>query len=173
MARTIAGLFHSMAEAEHVANHLQQMGFDRADISVVAQESAQTYWSDSTGHEYAGAAGETTATSAGTGAAIGGGIGLLAGLVALAIPGLGPIIAAGPLASVLAGTGIGAAAGGLIGGLTAVGIPEHEAERYSEGLRQGHILMTVHAPENRIDMANRIMQEHGALDVERQGSDND
>jgi uncharacterized protein (TIGR02271 family) len=108
---------------------------------------------------------------AGTGAAIGGGLGLVAGLASLAIPGFGPVIAAGPIASALAGAGIGAAAGGMIGALTHVGVPEHEAEYYAEGVRRGGVLVTVRAEDDRADDVADIMENHGAQDVEERAAE--
>jgi hypothetical protein len=85
----------------------------------------------------------------------------------LAIPGIGPIVAAGPLAAALAGAGVGAVAGGLIGGLTGAGVPEEDANYYAESVRRGGTLVTVRADESRADEAARIMRNHGAVDIER------
>jgi len=115
-----------------------------------------------------------TTEAAGTGA-VGGGIlgglaGLLVGLGALTIPGIGPVLAAGPLAAALgttlAGAGIGAAAGGLVGALVGIGVPEEEAEYYAEGVRRGGVLVSVHASDATADDATSALRSSGALDVE-------
>ncbi|WP_238296564.1 hypothetical protein, partial [Methylobacterium soli] len=108
-------------------------------------------------------------TGAGTGATVGtvagGAIGLLTGLGLLAIPGVGPVVAAGWLVTTLTGAGIGAAAGGLIGGLTGAGVSEADAHTYSEGVRRGGTLVTVRTDEMRAVTAMNILEEHGSVDV--------
>ncbi|MDQ2898196.1 MAG: general stress protein [Acidobacteriota bacterium] len=157
--KTVVGLFDTFTEAQQVARDLQRRGFSREDISVVAN--------DATG-EHANA--DPADAGAGTGAAIGGVAGLALGLVALAIPGVGPIIAAGALATALTGAGIGAVAGGLIGALTHMGVPEDDASYYSEGVKQGGALVMVKAEGDRADRAASIIERSGAENVGEHGA---
>lgn len=175
MAKTIVGLFDDFNEAQRVVQDLEGAGFNRSDISVVANQTAAIP-SGSTASGATDAAG--TASAAGTGAAtgglVGGAIGLLTGLGLLVIPGIGPVLAAGTLAATLGstavGAGIGAAAGGLIGGLTHAGVPEDEAGYYAEGVRRGGTLVTVNSPDERTDEAVAILNRHNAVDVENRGA---
>jgi len=107
------------------------------------------------------------ATGAVTGGVVGGAAGLAASLMGLAIPGIGPIIAAGPIVATLSGAGVGAVAGGLIGGLTDMGVSKTDAEYYAESVRRGGALVTVRADDTRAERAAEIMREHGAVDIER------
>jgi len=97
---------------------------------------------------------------------IGGVIGLAAGMIAVALPGIGPFIAAGPLAAVIGGAGVGAAAGGLIGVLQEHGVSDEEARFYAEGVERGGALVTVHVDEERAKDARKILERHGAIDVD-------
>ena len=109
---------------------------------------------------------EGAATGAGTGAVLGGAFGWLVGTGALAIPGLGPFIAAGPIMAALAGAGVGAAAGGLTGALVGMGIPEYEAKRYEGRLKEGGILLSVHCDtSDEIKRAKEILERTGAQDI--------
>ena len=165
MAKTVVGLMDTGQEAEAVVRDLTgTCGCSREDIGLAARREGSTNIT----HE--SASGEDMAsgalTGAGTGAAVGGVLGLLAGTAALAIPGIGPIVAAGPIASTLAGAGIGAAAGGLIGALANAGVPEDEAQYYTEGVKRGGTLITLHARDDRAaECALRVMREHGAVDI--------
>lgn len=172
MAKTIVGSFDSFEEAQEVFRDLQQSGFSRDDISIIANNAsgrmrgtagdlppdAPATLSDT---------GSGAATGAAAGGVLGGAAGLVVGLMGLAIPGIGPIVAAGPLAAALAGAGVGAVAGGLIGGLTDAGVSEEDANYYAESVRRGGALVTVRADESRADEAARIMRSHGAVDIER------
>ena len=106
------------------------------------------------------------ATGAVTGGVVGGAAGLAASLIGLAIPGIGPIIAAGPIVAALSGAGVGAVAGGLIGGLTDMGVSRADAEYYAESVRRGGALVTVRADDARAEHAADIMRDHGAVDIE-------
>jgi uncharacterized protein (TIGR02271 family) len=164
MAQTVIGLFDSLHEARRVVQELVDHGFRREDISIVAQHEGDVV-TEREGDRTSGAA-----VGAGAGAALGGLGGLLVGLGALAIPGIGPAIAAGPLVSALAGAGIGAAAGGLIGALTDLGVPEDEAHYYAEGVRRGGALVTVEADDAMADRAADIMTRYGAVDLEERAA---
>ena len=111
--------------------------------------------------------GSNAAAGAVTGGVVGGAAGLAASLMGLAIPGIGPIIAAGPIVSLLTGAGVGAVAGGLIGGLTDMGVSRSDAEYYAEAVRRGGALVTVRADDARAERAAEIMRNHGAIDIER------
>ncbi|HEX6138325.1 MAG TPA: hypothetical protein VF059_11750 [Casimicrobiaceae bacterium] len=112
---------------------------------------------------------DASATAAGavTGGVVGGAAGLAASLIGLAIPGIGPVIAAGPIVALLSGAGVGAVAGGLIGGLTDMGVARPDAERDAESVRRGGALVAVRADAARSKRAAQIMREHGAVDIER------
>lgn len=107
------------------------------------------------------------AAGAVTGGVVGGAAGLAASLMGLAIPGIGPIIAAGPIVATLSGAGVGAVAGGLIGGLTDMGVSRTDAEYYAESVRRGGALVTVRADDDRAEQAADVMRAHGAIDIER------
>jgi hypothetical protein len=109
---------------------------------------------------------EGTATGAAAGGALGGTLGLLAGIGALAIPGLGPFIAAGPIVGALAGLGAGGALGGFVGALVGMGIPEYEAKRYEGRVKEGGVLLSVHAgTSDRVRIAKDILERTGAEDI--------
>jgi uncharacterized protein (TIGR02271 family) len=166
MAKTVVGLMNTAAEAESVVRDLSATcGCDRGDIGLMAR-GAHDEARESGGDMASGAL-----KGAGTGAAVGGILGLVAGAASLTIPGIGPLIAAGPIASALAGAGIGAAAGGLIGALTQIGVPEHEAHYYAEGVRRGGTLVTVHARSDGVaDCAAEVMRRHGAVDIDERAA---
>jgi uncharacterized protein (TIGR02271 family) len=148
---------------------LQNAGFDREQISIVAQGSDYEQYADADGrltYEDDGV-GDGAGTGATVGAVGGGIIGLLAGLGGLLIPGIGPIVAAGPLVGALAGAGVGAVAGGLVGALVDLGVPEDDAEYYAEGIRRGGTLVTVRAADERADEAADIMNRYNPIDLDR------
>ena len=145
MTQTVVGLMDTPREAESVVRDLtSSCGCDRSDIGLMAR-GPQDEAGSARGAEGASEVGAGALKGAGTGAAVGGVLGLVAGAASLAIPGVGPIIAAGPIAAGLAGAGIGAVAGGLIGALTKIGVPEDEAHYYAEGVKRGGTLITLHA----------------------------
>jgi hypothetical protein len=177
VSKTVVAVFDNMDDAQNVVRELENAGFSREDVSVVANkntsgqtEAAGTRATDAT---EAAASADTTAhvaSDAGVGAALGGIGGLLLSFVGLAIPGVGPVLAVGPILAALTGAGIGAVAGGIIGALTEAGVPEEEAHRYAEGLRRGHVLVTIRTDANRAERAREIMDTHGAVDVEGRAS---
>ncbi len=155
---TVVGLFKNQIDAERAIDRLKQAGFSENQIGVAMRDrSQQQDLIEGTGTQAA----EGAATGAISGGVLGGVIGLLAGVGALAIPGVGPIIAGGALASTLAGAGIGAAAGGLLGALMGMGIPEEDARHFDEGFRAGGTLVTVNA-EGREEEARECLYEAGA-----------
>jgi outer membrane lipoprotein SlyB len=157
----IIGTFASRDSAESCIRELRNSGFDHNRISLVARESGKK---DEGGQGFgATMAGDDTAFGGtATGGAIGGVAGLLAGLGALAIPGIGPIVAAGPIAATLTG----AVGGGLVGGLVDMGIPQERGEFYEGKVREGRILAVVDAGGDKVNDAARIMRDYGASDVE-------
>jgi hypothetical protein len=155
MANTVVGLYEDLRDAEKVVRGLQKAGFARDDISLVARTAG--------GDEMPGSETRREATA---GAMIGGAAGLVVGLVALLIPGIGPIIAAGPLATALAGVGVGVVAGGLMGVLTKAGVPQEHAFTYAEGLRQGRILVMVKTPAAETDRAVAIMNQYSPIEMD-------
>src|SRR6187399_3307084 len=128
----------NVAKAERIVDRLKVAGFSNNDISVIMADKTGTR---DFAHEHNTKAPEGAAAGAGTGAVVGGALGWLAGIGALAIPGLGPFIAAGPIMAALAGVGVGGAVGGLTGALIGMGIPEFEAKRYEGRIKEGGILL--------------------------------
>lgn len=163
MARTVIGVFDTREQAETVIGDLIKAGVERREISILAREttSAPTNAGIATGID------EDTATGGDTakGALVGGVGGLLLGLGALAIPGIGPVIAAGPLAAALTGAGIGAAGGAVVGALTDSGVPERDAQFYADRVNSGGTLVTVTCDDTLADPATQVMEQHGAKDV--------
>jgi hypothetical protein len=150
-------------QAVDIINRLKTSGFPASAISVL---TGDTGGGRDMGTEKHTKAPEGAATGAGAGGVIGGALGLLAGLGALAIPGLGPFIAAGPIMAALSGAAVGAAVGGLSGALIGLGIPEFEAKRYEARLRDGGILISVHTVDkDQVAVAKRILTEAGATDI--------
>jgi hypothetical protein len=163
----VFGIYRTRLSAEQGVDALIGNGFRREDISVLLPENVGT---KDFAHEKGTKAPEGAATGATAGVAIGGTLGLLAGIGALAIPGLGPFIAAGPIMGALAGAGSGGVVGGLIGALVGLGIPEYEARRYEGMVREGGILMSVHCDDSDwVKRAKEIMERTGASDIASSG----
>lgn len=161
------GIYRNGAEAERAADALVSAGFSSSDISVLMpdQQSTREFATEKNTK-----APEGTTTGAISGGAIGGTLGLLAGIGALAIPGLGPFIAAGPIMGALAGIGAGGAVGGLVGALVGMGIPEYEAKRYEGRVKNGGVLLSVHCDSSEeVGRAKDILKETGAEDVSSAG----
>lgn len=163
--KTVVGSFDNYGEAQAVVDELTTQGFNRDDISIVARDQESGRQQGAADTDTSGA-GSGAAKGAVAGGAIGGAAGLAAGLASLAIPGIGPIIAAGPIASALAGAGVGAVAGGIIGALTNLGVHEEDAHYYAESVRRGGALVLVRAEDTRAQLAADIMQRHNAVDVD-------
>jgi hypothetical protein len=161
------GIYKSVSAADAATDTLVKAGFTAADVSVLLPENLGTR---QIGTEKATKAPEGATTGAGTGAVLGGTLGLLAGIGALAIPGVGPFIAAGPIMAALAGMGVGGAVGGLTGALIGLGIPEYEAKRYEGRLKEGGILLSVHCDtSDQIKRAKEVLKNTGAEDVSSTG----
>jgi hypothetical protein len=163
----VFGIYQSMASADNATDVIVRSGFPPSDISALLPENLG---SRQIGTEKATKAPEGAATGAGSGAVLGGALGLLAGIGALAIPGVGPLIAAGPIMAALAGVGIGGAVGGFTGALVGLGIPEYEAKRYEGRVQKGGILLSVHCDtSDEIKRAKEIMEHTGAEDISSTG----
>lgn len=164
MVKTIVASFDGYPTARRVVRRLMDDGYMSRDIGIVASNVAgddrvagEVEPKDPTNHAAAGAL---------TGGVVGGAAGLAASLFALSIPGIGPIVAAGPVVALLGGAGAGAVAGGLIGALTEAGVSEEHANYYAETVRRGGALVTVKVDESRADRAMEIMRENGAIDLD-------
>jgi hypothetical protein len=161
------GIYKTRAGAENAVDALRQEQFRNTDISVMLPENQGT---KDFAHEKNTKAPEGAATGAGSGALVGGTLGWLAGIGALAIPGLGPFIAAGPIMAALAGAGVGGAVGVLTGALVGMGIPEYEAKRYEGRVKEGGILLSVHCDDSKwTKKAKEILEGTGAEDVSSTG----
>lgn len=163
----VFGLYKSRTSAETAVDSLISAGFSSNNISVLFPDNQS---SKELAHEKNTKAPEGTTTGVATGGAIGGTLGLLAGIGALAIPGVGPFIAAGPIMGALAGLGVGGAVGGLIGALVGMGIPEYEAKRYEGRIKEGGILLSAHCDTSeQIKLAKDILKRTGADDISSTG----
>jgi hypothetical protein len=158
------GIYPDRVAFERVLEALRSAGFRNSDISAILPDRDKT--TKDLAHEINSKAPEGIATGAGTGAAIGGVLGWLVGIGAIAIPGIGPLIAAGPIVAALAGAGAAGATGGLVGGLIGAGIPEVEAKRYAGRIREGAYLVSVHCDDRKwAKRAEEIMEATGGRDV--------
>src|SRR5204862_227454 len=154
-------------QAEQAVDALRSAGFRNSDVSALLPDNVGT---KDFAHEKNTKAPEGATTGATSGAVLGGALGWLAGVGTLAIPGLGPFIAAGPILGTLAGAGAGGAVGGLIGALVGMGIPEYEAKRYEGRVREGGILLSVHCDNSDwVSRAKEILKKTGAQDVASTG----
>jgi len=162
-AKAVYGIASSETQAARIATALEADGFSPNDISVLFPDRAGTR---DFAHEKRTKAPEGAATGGVTGGLLGGGLGWLVGIGSLAIPGLGPFVAAGPIMAALSGAAIGAAAGGLTGALIGLGVPELEAKQYEAKLRDGNILLSVHTEDSdERERAKEIFEREGAHDI--------
>ena len=165
--KAVFGIFSTVANAEHTVDALMSAGFSSSDVSVLLPDQKSTR---DFAHEKDTKAPEGTTAGVTAGGVIGGTLGVLAGIGTLAIPGLGPFIAAGPIMAGLAGLGVGGAVGGLIGALVGMGIPEYEAKRYEGRVKDGGILLSVHCDtSDEISRAKTILENRGAQDISSTG----
>jgi tetrahydromethanopterin S-methyltransferase subunit C len=169
--KAVFGIYSSSVHAEHAVQILLNAGFSNDDISVLLQDDSSTR---EFAHKKDTKAPEGTATGVTAGGVIGGAIGVLAGIGAIAIPGIGPFIAAGPIMAGLAGLGVGGAVGGLLGALIGMGIPEYEAKRYEGHLKKGGVLLSVHCEtSDEIKTARQLLKDTGAEDISSAGESSD
>jgi hypothetical protein len=161
--KAVFGIIRSQSDAETIIAALQGAGFSASDVSVLFNDPRA---SRDFATEKGTKAPEGAVAGGGAGGAIGGTLGLLAGLGTIAIPGLGLLIAAGPVMAALSGIAVGAAAGALTGGLIGLGIPEIQAKLYEGKLTEGRVLLAVHAEDDaQVDRAKTILTTRGAEDV--------
>jgi hypothetical protein len=169
MAKAVFGLVDTESQAERIVDSLKSAGFPNNDISVLFPDKGGTR---DFAHEKATKAPEGAATGAGVGGVTGGVLGWLVGIGSLAIPGVGPFIAAGPIMAALAGAGVGAAVGGLSGALVGMGIPELEAKQYEGKIKSGNILISVHSEDStETSRAKEIFERAGAHDISSTGEE--
>ena len=160
MKKSVFCLAKDEGQAIRIVDRLRTAGFTGDDISVLFPDKSGT---KDFAFEKGTKAPEGAITGAGTGGVLGGALGWMAGIGALAIPGVGPFIAAGPIMAALSGAAIGATAGGLIGTLVRMGIPEFEAKRYETRLREGRVLVSVHSENaDQTKLAKEIFEQEGA-----------
>jgi hypothetical protein len=161
--KVVIGIVDGEVQAENIVQRLTQQGFSNSDISVIFPDKSGTR---DFAHEHNTKAPEGAVAGGVTGGVVGGTIGLLAGIGALAIPGLGPFIAAGPLMAALSGSAAGAAVGGITGALIGLGIPEIEAKKYEGKLRGGNVLIAAHVDSSEEEkLAKDVFAREGAHDV--------
>lgn len=171
MTQTITGLFDHFDDAKAAVRELEDAGVPHSDISIVANDAHGEHarLAGERGAETASAAGEDARQGAGIGAVVGGAGGLLAGLGLLAIPGVGPVVAAGWLATTLVGAvggaAVGGVAGGLVGALTDAGVPERDAHVYAEGVRRGGTLVTARVDDASAETARAILGRDTAANL--------
>ena len=160
---TVSALFDNATGAQNAVRDLVNHGFSRDRINVVASDAAGEY------AEYYGQdiPADDTLEGVATGALLGGLGGFVLGLAALAIPGVGPVLAAGPIASALIGAGAGAVTGGLVGALVDLGLDDDMAGYYAEGVRRGSILVTANVPDNMTERATDILGRYNPVDLNR------
>lgn len=174
--QTITALFDRYEDASTAVSKLEAGGVPHGDISIVSNNEGDRHSSTlgGEGHRVSDDTREKAKDGTGTGATlgtvVGGAAGLLTGLGLIAIPGVGPVVAAGWLVATLTGAGIGAAAGGLAGGLTGAGVSETDAHAYGEGVRRGGTLVTVRADEARGPMVMDILEQHGSVDLDQKAN---
>lgn len=160
---SVFGIYANREMTENAVDRLIAGGFRSEDISVLLQDNVGT---KDFAHEKHTKAPEGTATGAVTGGLVGGTLGLLMGIGALAIPGVGPLVAAGPIIATLTGIGSGGVLGGMIGALVGMGIPEYEAKRYEGRIKQGGILLSVHCDDAEwVGKAKELLRDTGGEDI--------
>jgi hypothetical protein len=164
MARLVVGLFERFDDARDAVEELQAYEYPAGDLNVICGSKAQAVASK---HAHAHAIPQTEGATigAGAGAVMGGAAALLAGLTAFAVPGFGPILAAGTLTAAFAGAGVGAVAGGLVGGLIGLGVSKDDAYTYEQAVKNGGTVVTVRTSDDRYEHAIEIMNRHRVKDV--------
>jgi hypothetical protein len=172
MTTTISRLYDNYADAQAAVSRLEAAGVPHSDISIVANNSEGWFNGDKKDRDRDGVddRAEGAGTGAGIGAGLGGAAGLLAGLGLLAIPGLGPVVAAGWLAATAAGAAAGAATGGIIGALTQARVSDEDAHTYAEGIRRGGTLVTARVPDNNRTRLEAALTQSAVNIADRRGA---
>jgi hypothetical protein len=167
MPKAVIGIVNSLAATETIVDRLRVAGFTGDNISVLMPDKSGT---KDFAHEHATKAPEGTTAGVGIGGLAGGTVGYLAGIGALTIPGIGPLVAAGPIMAALSGAAVGGAVGGITGALIGMGIPEFEAKQYAGKVKEGKILVSVHTTNrDQVQTAKAVLNEAGATDVSTVG----
>jgi len=173
MTKTVSALFDTYTEASAAVSALEAAGVPHSDISIVANNSDNWHRGDQTTDARASNAADDAGKGAGLGAAVGGVSGLRTGLGIMAIPGVGPVVAAGWLVATAvgaaAGAAVGGAAGGLVGSMTTAGVPERDAHVYAVGVRRGGTLVTARVDDARATEAQAVLQRHKHVDIAARG----
>jgi hypothetical protein len=167
MAKTVVGLMDSFDEARNLIDDLLDDGFSCDDIGLIAREPEGSIQQQTAREERSDEQISGVSKGVGAGAAVGGVAGLLIGIAAFTVPGIGTVMAAGPIAAALAGVGLGAVTGGVYGAIRNLGVPEDEAEYYTEGVRRGGVLVSVETDDLSAQRAADIMYRHGAVDIQQ------
>ena len=163
----VFGIYRDRIHAEEAADALRWAGFRNTDVSALLPDNVGT---KDLAHQKNTKAPEGAATGGASGGVVGGALGWLAGIGVLAVPGLGPFIAAGPIMGALAGAGAGGTIGGLVGALVGMGMPEYEAKRYDGRIRDGGILLSVHCDDAEwVKRAKEILENSGAENISSSG----
>lgn len=169
MGKAVFCIVDSELQAENIVTDLRAAGFSVNDVSVLFPDKRG---SRDLGHEMASKAPEGAAAGAAGGGVVGGALGWLVGIGALAIPGVGPFIAAGPILAALGGAAVGAATGGVAGSLIGFGMPEYEAKQYEAKIRGGNLLLSVHTEDSsERSRAKEIFERHHARDISSSGEE--
>lgn len=168
--RTIVALYDDFARASEAVEALVSAGYDRDNISVLTADPSGEYANQLQAQKTSDEVAENAAAGAVSGGALGGAIGVILGLGALAIPGIGPVVAAGPLVAGLVGAGVGAVTGGILGTLVDWGVPREEAAYYYEGVRRGGALVVVTAISNQVDSISEILDDYDPVNIKRRSA---
>jgi hypothetical protein len=156
---SVFGLYATAQSAQEAFDHLLASGFPRSEISILVPDNETT-------RLFSQESASIPADAATTGGLVGGGLGLLAGLGELAVPGLGPLMAAGPITATLVGAAVGGTLGGLVGALIGIGIPEFEAKMYEDAVKEGGILLSIHCDStDKVSTAESALESTGAGQV--------
>ncbi len=170
MRKTIVAVYDTHQEAKNATEALNREGFSDSEVSLVASDHKREYATTDVVADHAETAGEKAGHWAINGGLWGGVAGLVAGLVGMSLPGVGPVVVAGPLGAALGGAITGALVGGILGGLTGLGIPEEEAHVYAESIRRGGTIVSVTIPEERVDLATRTLDQFHPVDIDERSA---
>lgn len=169
MAKAVFCIASSLEQAETIVERLRTVGFESQEISVLFPDRSGT---KDFAHEKHTKAPEGAVTGVGAGGIVGGTLGYLAGIGALTIPGVGPLIAAGPIMAMLSGAAVGGTVGGMTGALVGMGIPEFEAKRYAGKVKDGNILISAHTDDRKqVSVAKAVFNTAGATDISTAGEE--